>query len=157
VSDRKITNPLQHTAAITDIAVLTTVVDVLEGFRRTGATTAAARSALRDAANSLDAERRDLQHAVWTYEDELATEVLATALAGTDETDWTGTEDYDAMTRKGLDEVPTVDCGPVHTVGGKTSVEGWPYGTTHDADCPACVASGSSFTASPRSETYWAS
>lgn len=46
---------------------------------------------------------------------------------------------------------------PRHTVGGKTSDNGWPYGTTHDMDCPACVASGSSFTTSPRSETYWAS
>lgn len=44
-----------------------------------------------------------------------------------------------------------------HTVGGKTSAEGWAYGTQHDADCPACVASGSSYTSSPRSETYWAS
>lgn len=44
-----------------------------------------------------------------------------------------------------------------HTVKGKTSETGWPYGTTHDMDCPACVASGSSFTASPRSETYWSS
>jgi hypothetical protein len=46
---------------------------------------------------------------------------------------------------------------PQHTVRGKTSTDGWPYGTTHDMDCPACVASGSSFTASPRSETYWSS
>jgi hypothetical protein len=44
-----------------------------------------------------------------------------------------------------------------HTVNGKTSDEGWPYGTTHDYTCPACVASGSSFLASPRSETYWSS
>lgn len=46
---------------------------------------------------------------------------------------------------------------PRHTVRGQTSDEGWAYGTTHDMDCPACVASGSSFLASPRSETYWAS
>ncbi len=44
-----------------------------------------------------------------------------------------------------------------HTVGGKTSTEGWAYGTTHDMACPACLASGSSYTSSPRSETYWAS
>ena len=44
-----------------------------------------------------------------------------------------------------------------HTVRGETSEVGWPYGTTHDMDCPACVASGSSFSASPRSETYWSS
>lgn len=48
--------------------------------------------------------------------------------------------------------------GPyVHTVRGETSETGWPYGTTHDYRCPACVMSGASFTASPRSETYWAS
>ena len=45
---------------------------------------------------------------------------------------------------------------PKHTVGGKSDGP-WPYGTTHDYDCPACLASGSSFTASPRSETYWSS
>jgi hypothetical protein len=44
---------------------------------------------------------------------------------------------------------------PRHTVGGKTSDNGWPYGTTHDMDCPGCE--GTSFTSSPRSETYWAS
>lgn len=44
-----------------------------------------------------------------------------------------------------------------HTVRGQTSTTGWPYGTPHDYDCPACVASGTSFTASPRSETYWSS
>lgn len=49
------------------------------------------------------------------------------------------------------------DDEPKHTVRGQTSEDGWPYGTKHDMDCPACVASGTSFTASPRSETYWAS
>ncbi len=44
-----------------------------------------------------------------------------------------------------------------HTVRGETSENGWPYGVTHDMDCPACLASGASFTASPRSETYWSS
>lgn len=45
---------------------------------------------------------------------------------------------------------------PVHTVRGKAiGPEGVPYGTTHDMDCPACQ--GTPFTASPRSETYWAS
>jgi hypothetical protein len=29
------------------------------------------------------------------------------------------------------------------------------YGETHDMDCPGCV--DTPFTASPRSETYWAS
>lgn len=44
----------------------------------------------------------------------------------------------------------------VHTVGGKPiPPEGVPYGTTHDYDCPACQ--DTPFTASPRSETYWAS
>jgi hypothetical protein len=43
-----------------------------------------------------------------------------------------------------------------HTVRGKAiGSEGIPYGTTHDYDCPACATT--SFTASPRSETYWAS
>lgn len=46
---------------------------------------------------------------------------------------------------------------PRHTVNGETSETGWPYGTTHDMDCPACVASGEPFTLSPRSETYWSS
>jgi hypothetical protein len=45
---------------------------------------------------------------------------------------------------------------PVHTVRGKPiGPEGVPYGTTHDYECPACQ--GTSFTASPRSETYWSS
>lgn len=44
---------------------------------------------------------------------------------------------------------------PRHTVRGETSETGWPYGTTHDMDCPGCA--GTSFTASPRSETYWCS
>lgn len=48
---------------------------------------------------------------------------------------------------------------PPHTIGGKAIGADNPgeYGRTHDGDCPACVASGASFTASPRSETYWAS
>lgn len=46
--------------------------------------------------------------------------------------------------------------GRPHTVRGQTAgPEGWPYGTTHDMDCPGCQ--GTSFTASPRSETYWSS
>lgn len=45
----------------------------------------------------------------------------------------------------------------VHTYRGETIVEGLPYGVPHDYDCPACIASGASFTASPRSETYWSS
>ena len=45
---------------------------------------------------------------------------------------------------------------PRHTVGGKViGPEGVPYGTTHDMLCPGCQ--GTSFTASPRSETYWSS
>jgi hypothetical protein len=46
---------------------------------------------------------------------------------------------------------------PKHTVRGETSETGWPYGTTHDYDCPACIAMGLSFLTSPRSETYWCS
>ena len=42
-----------------------------------------------------------------------------------------------------------------HTVHGEVNTEGWPYGTTHDMDCPGCQ--DTPFTASPRSETYWAS
>ena len=45
---------------------------------------------------------------------------------------------------------------PVHTVRGKViGPEGSPYGVTHDMDCPGCK--DTSFTASPRSETYWSS
>ena len=45
-----------------------------------------------------------------------------------------------------------------HTVrGAPIGPEGVPYGTKHDMNCPACIASGASFTASPRSETYWSS
>lgn len=44
---------------------------------------------------------------------------------------------------------------PRHTVRGQTSENGWPYGVTHDMDCPACQ--DTPFTLSPRSETYWAS
>jgi hypothetical protein len=60
-------------------------------------------------------------------------------------------------------DYPTCECGPdirvlpeppKHTVGGKADGP-WPYGTTHDMDCPGCA--GTSFTASPRSETYWSS
>jgi len=58
-----------------------------------------------------------------------------------------------------------VDLGPItdpaiHTIGGKPIndlTNPGSYGVTHDMDCPACVAGGSSFTASPRSETYWSS
>ena len=52
--------------------------------------------------------------------------------------------------------------GAVHTVGGivigthgTKYADGIPYGTTHDMDCPGCQ--NTPFTASPRSETYWAS
>ena len=55
--------------------------------------------------------------------------------------------------------VPTVDAGPIgkdHTVrGGKPAAQFGAYGVTHDMDCPGCE--GTSFTASPRSETYWSS
>lgn len=48
---------------------------------------------------------------------------------------------------------------PEHTTRGKTAAEGavFDYGVQHDYDCPACLASGSSYLTSPRSETYWAS
>jgi hypothetical protein len=74
-------------------------------------------------------------------------------------------EDGDAtVVRLSLDEVRAlvadlaerIPAEPKHTRNGKADGP-WPYGTTHDMDCPACVASGSSFTASPRSETYWSS
>ena len=60
---------------------------------------------------------------------------------------------------------PEVDLGPItdpaiHTIGGKPIddlTNPGEYGRTHDMTCPACVASGSSFTTSPRSETYWSS
>jgi hypothetical protein len=45
---------------------------------------------------------------------------------------------------------------PVHTVkGGKPASIYGGYGVTHDMDCPGCQ--DTSFTASPRSETYWSS
>jgi len=45
---------------------------------------------------------------------------------------------------------------PLHTVRGEPiGPDGVPYGTTHDYDCPGCA--GTAYTASPRSETYWAS
>jgi hypothetical protein len=47
------------------------------------------------------------------------------------------------------------EAAPVHTVGGKTSAEGWAYGVTHDMDCPGCK--DTPFLISPRSETYWSS
>lgn len=55
-----------------------------------------------------------------------------------------------------LDRADLLDAKPVHTRGGKADGP-WAYGMTHDMDCPACVASGSSYTASPRSESYWSS
>jgi hypothetical protein len=47
----------------------------------------------------------------------------------------------------------------IHTIGHKPIGPDNPghYGRTHDYDCPACLASGSSFLTSPRSETYWCS
>jgi len=43
-----------------------------------------------------------------------------------------------------------------HTVkGGKPASIYGGYGVTHDMDCPGCK--DTSFTASPRSETYWSS
>lgn len=44
---------------------------------------------------------------------------------------------------------------PRHTVNGKTSEDGWPYGTIHDMDCPGCK--DVPYLASPRSEAYWSS
>lgn len=56
----------------------------------------------------------------------------------------------------GVLATPATPAAPVHTVRGRAiGPEGVPYGTTHDMDCPACQ--GTPFTASPRSETYWAS
>jgi len=50
----------------------------------------------------------------------------------------------------------SLDCPTVHTVRGlPIGPEGVAYGTTHDMSCPACQ--DTPFTASPRSETYWAS
>lgn len=47
----------------------------------------------------------------------------------------------------------------IHTIGGRMIGPDNPgaYGRTHDMNCPACVASGTPYTASPRSETYWSS
>lgn len=45
-----------------------------------------------------------------------------------------------------------------HTINGQTAEQApdlFTYGHTHDMDCPGCA--GTPFTASPRSETYWAS
>lgn len=58
------------------------------------------------------------------------------------------------LARKHIDAL-MASLPPVHTVRGKTSAEGWAYGVTHDMDCPGCK--NTPFTASPRSETYWAS
>jgi hypothetical protein len=59
---------------------------------------------------------------------------------------------------RGSDANGELNAPPPHRVGGKTiGPEGVPYGTTHDGNCPACIASGASFTSSPRSETYWSS
>lgn len=56
------------------------------------------------------------------------------------------------MLRAYHDEGPRTD----HTVRGElVGMEGLPYGTTHDMDCPGCV--DTPFLASPRSETYWSS
>ena len=59
----------------------------------------------------------------------------------------------------GQQERPSTTClnqKTVHTVRGKPiGPEGSPYGVTHDYDCPGCE--GTSYTASPRSETYWSS
>lgn len=56
-------------------------------------------------------------------------------------------------------DVETTPTRPVHTIGGEPIGPENPgeYGRTHDFKCPACVEGGSSFTTSPRSETYWSS
>ena len=62
-----------------------------------------------------------------------------------------------AITGLRQDIVPdTRTVEPKHTVkGGKPAAIYGGYGVTHDMDCPGCE--GTSFTASPRSETYWSS
>lgn len=57
----------------------------------------------------------------------------------------------------GVQRAAELAATPRHTVRGQTSDTGWEYGTKHDIDCPACLADGSDFLTSPRSETYWAS
>ena len=52
---------------------------------------------------------------------------------------------------------PDTPVSQTHTIGGQPIGPDNPgeYGRTHDFKCPGCQSS--SFTASPRSETYWAS
>lgn len=47
------------------------------------------------------------------------------------------------------------DPRPRHTSRGEETLVGWPYGRTHDADCPGCI--DVPYAASPRSEAYWSS
>ena len=76
---------------------------------------------------------------------------------------WGPASQIDVLIRAYTNDYADVDGDPYfydekpkrHTVNGKTSDEGWAYGTTHDYDCPACQ--DTPFTASPRSETYWSS
>lgn len=44
-----------------------------------------------------------------------------------------------------------------HLVRGEASATGWPYGTTHDYDCPGPGCADTNFQSSPRSEHYWSS
>lgn len=75
---------------------------------------------------------------------------------------WVGPNDDDGRWTSGsLNDLPV----NAHTIGGRLidndpaspSYNPGAYGRTHTGNCPACVASGASFTASPMSETYWSS
>jgi hypothetical protein len=64
-----------------------------------------------------------------------------------------------------VEELDDIRRRPVHTIGRRPinhdvapdhpDYNPGEYGRTHDTDCPGCQ--NTSFTASPRSETYWSS
>lgn len=58
----------ENEAIVRDIATLAAAIDILQ-VQRFNAVRAATRRILRDAINALDAERRNLVHKSWDYED----------------------------------------------------------------------------------------
>lgn len=125
-----------------EIERLNAAEDAIEAIRFT-CVRADTRRTLLDAANAINSAMRRLRADVWEYEDAQQSAI------------WQRIADATNAPVREVDLTVTV-----HTIGGKVidhDTNPGTYGRTHDMDCPACLASGSSFTASPRSETYWSS
>jgi hypothetical protein len=132
----------EYNAAVKDLEQMVAAEDAVETFRF-NSVRASTRRVLMQAANEINSEMRRLRAGVWEYEDAQRDRVF-TAIDGLNAS---------------VQAVPVVDLSTtVHTIGGKVidhATNPGTYGRTHDMDCPGCA--GTSFTASPRSETYWSS